>query len=67
MVIYQGDCQAGAHRDVHAVDAVVEAPGEDQIVFWIGENVAVQQNCLQFVGLEDCLAAGSADRSICKN
>ena len=56
-----------AHRYVHAVDGVVETPGEDQIVFGIGENVAVQQNCLQFVGLEDRLVAGPTDRSICKN
>ena len=62
-----GHWLARAHRYVHAVDGVVEAPDEDQIVFRIGENIAVQQDRLKFVGLEDCLVAGAADRSICKN
>ena len=54
------------HREVQTVDAVVEAPGEDEVVCGVGEDAAVDPDLLQFVGLEHSLCGRVADGSIWK-
>ena len=54
------------HRELQTVDAVVEAPGEDEVVCGVGEDAAVDPDLLQFVGLEHSLCGRVADGSIWK-
>ena len=46
-----------AHRNVHGVDAVVEAPGEDEVGAGVGDHPARDLQCLLLVGLEQGLGA----------
>ena len=52
------------HRDIHAVDAVVEAPGEEETLPGVGEDVAVDVDDLELVGLVDSLGPRPTDGSV---
>ena len=61
---YYKAVEVEAHRNVHGVDAVVEAPGEGEVGAGVGDHPARDLQCLLLVGLEHGLGARAAHRLV---